>query len=716
MVAQRRPTIALVSNYGDNSCGFAAYARLRETSFAQYFDVTVFDLRSAALLRPADQSAAGDAHIAAIAAAITDYDVVCIDMEFGIWGDRLDQCEARLRQCCAAARRLVLVVHRVDVDAARSGPFALAQARLFATIAARPADQPYYLLTHAADEAQTLRVVHGFSAVTSHPLCFVTGAQKAALRARSDPAAWKRRLGFDEDAIVLGVFGALSKYKDNLTVIRALAHLPEHYKLVIAGGAHLFSIKPFQTDANVEDHLATIRDIAAEHPGFAERIRFTGVLEDAEFHRVMQEVDYVVVPYHDAGQMASGVGSMAFELGKRMIATHTRLFLSYRALYGDCFETFDIGNYIELRDKIRFFDPEKAREVVARQDRYTAETMAALTHRLYVEMSTEGFVSTHEPARLAALLHALEVAADASGIVPPETMDALLGQLAHARRAYDEAVSVQEQLKAEKHASEQEMLRAQHERARIREEITLLRRNLAAVIALPRRIYRLLRRRVTVPRFNTILDDAARQHFAPTIRMLWLMAPDIMPRKIARANVQQGYMVAAVEALAGEKRQPRMLCVGSFEDTAAIALQSLGYHVDAIDPALNTDLRGYCEQHPDLRGHYDIVFSTSVIEHVPDDETFVADIAALLAPGGYAVLTCDYDDRWRPGQPKPSTDVRLYTRADMTRLLDAMGDVALVDAPDWERDHLDFTITEGEVELRYTFATFVVRRGQAPPA
>jgi hypothetical protein len=132
--------------------------------------------------------------------------------------------------------------------------------------------------------------------------------------------------------------------------------------------------------------------------------------------------------------------------------------------------------------------------------------------------------------------------------------------------------------------------------------------------------------------------------------------------------------------------------------------------LDAIDPALNVDLRQYCEQHPELYGRYNIVFSTSVIEHVEKDETFVRDMISMTAPGGYAVLTCDFDDKWRPGQVKPSTDVRLYTKEDMARLIAAMGDVELVDEPDWTRDHLDFTISEAGIEMRYAFATLVVRR------
>ena len=221
---------------------------------------------------------------------------------------------------------------------------------------------------------------------------------------------------------------------------------------------------------------------------------------------------------------------------------------------------------------------------------------------------------------------------------------------------------------------------------------------------------KLLHRRVPVERFNTLLDDEARQHYSPAVKTLWRVVPDVMRRKIERANVQQGYMLAAVEQLAGGLWDRQMLCVGSFEDTACYSLQALGYRIEAIDPSLNVDLAAYRREHPERLGTYDLVFSTSVIEHVAEDEAFVADMVAFLAPGGYAVLTCDYNDSWTPDQPKPSTDVRIYTRHDMERLVTAMGDVELLDEPDWE-DHVpDFTISEAGNDMHYGFASLAVRR------
>jgi hypothetical protein len=75
-------------------------------------------------------------------------------------------------------------------------------------------------------------------------------------------------------------------------------------------------------------------------------------------------------------------------------------------------------------------------------------------------------------------------------------------------------------------------------------------------------VSKLLHRRVDVERFNTLLDDEARLRYAPAIKTLWRVVPGVMRRKIPRANVQQGYMLAAVEQLAGGLWDRQMLCVG----------------------------------------------------------------------------------------------------------------------------------------------------------
>lgn len=213
---------------------------------------------------------------------------------------------------------------------------------------------------------------------------------------------------------------------------------------------------------------------------------------------------------------------------------------------------------------------------------------------------------------------------------------------------------------------------------------------------------------VPVDRFNTVLDDTARRHYRPIIDMMFAVVPDMMRRKIFTANVQQAFVLAATLQLTPSPERSKMLCVGSYEDTAYATLLAMGYDVEGIDPNVNgQDLAAFVRTHPSAFGTYATIFSTSVIEHVPDDEGFAQDIASLLAPGGVAVLTCDYRDAWQPGEPLPPTDERFYRSVDLrSRLPAAMPGCSFIDDPDWERFTPDFSYGT----CSYSFASLCLRK------
>lgn len=214
---------------------------------------------------------------------------------------------------------------------------------------------------------------------------------------------------------------------------------------------------------------------------------------------------------------------------------------------------------------------------------------------------------------------------------------------------------------------------------------------------------------VSVPKFNTVLDERARAHYAPAIATMYAVAPDMMGRKFARANVQQAFMLSAILALSHNFPRTRIISVGCYEDTAYETLLKMGVLVDGIDPNVNDlDISKFLSSNPDRKGTYDIVFSTSVIEHVEDDEQFVRDMASLIAPGGYGILTCDFNDAWSPGDPVPGGDFRFYRSKDLgLRLLSAMSGCQLIDAPDWDGYEPDFEFAN----CRYSFAAFTVQKG-----
>ncbi len=211
-----------------------------------------------------------------------------------------------------------------------------------------------------------------------------------------------------------------------------------------------------------------------------------------------------------------------------------------------------------------------------------------------------------------------------------------------------------------------------------------------------------------VKRFNRILDNQARTQYSPVIRQLFSLVPEIMVSKIPAANVQQAFVFDTVRNFALAFPLPRLLCVGSYDDSASASLKKLGYPIEEIDPEVNgLDLDTFFHSASTIKGSYNIIFSTSVLEHVRDDELFMTEIAELLAPGGVGILTCDYNDLHKPGDPVIPGDYRFYTQKDLIcRILPSIKGCSLVDVPHWECSNPDFMFAG----YRYTFATLVFRK------
>ncbi|MEQ1554332.1 MAG: methyltransferase domain-containing protein, partial [Ferruginibacter sp.] len=209
-------------------------------------------------------------------------------------------------------------------------------------------------------------------------------------------------------------------------------------------------------------------------------------------------------------------------------------------------------------------------------------------------------------------------------------------------------------------------------------------------------------------KYNRILDDSARILYEPTISLLTTALPKTMAKKIARANVQQAFVFDTVYRNLINYINPKLLCVGSYEDTASMLLTKMGVAVEEIDPMINYFLQDYYTKPTTKKASYDIIFSTSVIEHDPDDKSFLECIEGLLKPGGIAVITCDYKDGWVSGQPKPDVDARLYTKKCMEeRMLSYIPKCKLVQLGDWDCPNPDFFLTK---DYQYTFATFVFKK------
>ena len=91
--------------------------------------------------------------------------------------------------------------------------------------------------------------------------------------------------------------------------------------------------------------------------------------------RAMAVCDMVVLPYLEVGQSSSGPIAIALEMGCRVLASRTLAFLQFARYHPDQIEFFDIGNYAELADLIRFAAPAPG---AARRLSFNTKTNTAL--------------------------------------------------------------------------------------------------------------------------------------------------------------------------------------------------------------------------------------------------------------------------------------------------------------------------------------------------
>jgi hypothetical protein len=207
---------------------------------------------------------------------------------------------------------------------------------------------------------------------------------------------------------------------------------------------------------------------------------------------------------------------------------------------------------------------------------------------------------------------------------------------------------------------------------------------------------------------NIILDNSARKKYKPVMNAMFAIAGGMMSRKIHEANIQQAFVLNTVLTFTSNRKDLKILSVGSFEDTAGECLKKLGYIIEEIDPAINYDLDTYFHLDTTVKNSYDIVFSTSVIEHVTDDNVFIEHISKLLKPGGKGILTCDFKPDYKIGDELPLTDLRFYTLNDLeNRLLSKTSNCNLFGVPKWREGAIDFYYNG---LFRYSFASFVFEK------
>jgi glycosyltransferase involved in cell wall biosynthesis len=402
----RKESLAIVST-SSKLCGIAAYTAALRRQLGDAYDITVFDLDQYLMRNPNRRvRKLADLHIKEICRALRRFDVVNLQLEHGTLGRYGKDIYRRFCWLTEAAPRLSVSFHTLLMPPgfdATGFAKALVMSK-FKTAARMQADfrrthllshgiarqlrriqrhKPVSAIVHNRRDLYDVKYLFGLDRVFDHPLSYLGAGEVEAIRGSASRRQFSMLDALPADAVLIGVFGFLNEYKGIGTAIQALQYLPDNHHLLIFGGVHPQEIVPRQSrhpyitslfdgaymDTTLYDRLSGagpgnapplvvaadqgLRELLGAHPrDLSARIHFMGALGEPDFLSGMTICDAVVFPYLEVGQSSSGPISQALELGCRIIASRTHTFLGFAEYHKNAVEFFDIGNHLELAERL----------------------------------------------------------------------------------------------------------------------------------------------------------------------------------------------------------------------------------------------------------------------------------------------------------------------------------------------------------------------------
>ncbi|WP_445376382.1 glycosyltransferase family 4 protein [Niveispirillum fermenti] len=230
-----------------------------------------------------------------------DFDLVCVQHEFGIFGGE-------------AGAHLLLLLKRLRIPVVTT----------LHTVLTDPSDQQRRVLTQVVDISSRVVVMAEMGRRLLRTIYSIPDEKIAVIPHGipatdfQEPDGFKRKLGFVGQSVIL-TFGLLSPNKGLETVIDAmpsiLAHQPDA-TYVILGATHPHLLRT-EGERYREQLMERARGLGvADRVVFANRFVDHPTLVD---HIAMSDV--YVTPYLDAAQMTSGTLAFSFGMGKAVVST-----------------------------------------------------------------------------------------------------------------------------------------------------------------------------------------------------------------------------------------------------------------------------------------------------------------------------------------------------------------------------------------------------------
>ncbi len=143
--------------------------------------------------------------------------------------------------------------------------------------------------------------------------CIPIGSNIAPhLPANYDRATWRAQQHVGPEDVLIGYFGLLNRTKGVAELVEALALLPQHFKLVIIGGA---AVSPED-----QRYAAEVQTLIARRQ-IQERVHITGPCSEAEVSAHLLAADMLALPFHDGASYRRGSLLAALSHGIPTITT-----------------------------------------------------------------------------------------------------------------------------------------------------------------------------------------------------------------------------------------------------------------------------------------------------------------------------------------------------------------------------------------------------------
>jgi glycosyltransferase involved in cell wall biosynthesis len=200
--------------------------------------------------------------------------------------------------------------------------------------------------------------------------------QAVDANARRDARA---QLGLDDDDLLLGIFGFMSRYKGYNIALEALRHLPERFHLMALGGPH-----PLGSDSALEDVLADL----SRRQKLRGRVHLTGFVPASQLAALRSSVDICLAPYLTTPRLSSSAAlSWALASGRPVIASRIPAFEELSE-DGHCLELVNAERPRELAHTIAQLAVDEARQepLIANARAYAAENSWEARARQHVAL------------------------------------------------------------------------------------------------------------------------------------------------------------------------------------------------------------------------------------------------------------------------------------------------------------------------------------------